>query len=67
VSDDKIVKKMRDIFEGDWAQTPESKQVLAALPRRRKRRRKRRRRKGKKLLPARDHAAVEDLPVRDTR
>ena len=30
VSDDKIVKKMRDIFEGDWAQTPESKQAAAA-------------------------------------
>ena len=30
VSDDKIVKKMRDIFEGDWAQTAESKQAAAA-------------------------------------
>ena len=30
VSDDKIVKKMRDIFEADWAQTAESKQAAAA-------------------------------------
>jgi cardiolipin synthase len=28
--DEKIVKKMRDVFEADWAQTPESKPAAAA-------------------------------------
>jgi phosphatidylserine/phosphatidylglycerophosphate/cardiolipin synthase-like enzyme len=30
VSDERIAKKMRDIFEADWAHTPESKQAAAA-------------------------------------
>jgi cardiolipin synthase len=30
VSDERIAKRMRDIFEADWAQTPESKQAAAA-------------------------------------
>ena len=30
VSDERIAKKMRDIFEADWALTPESKQAAAA-------------------------------------
>ena len=30
VSDERIAKKMRDIFEADWAQTAESKQAAAA-------------------------------------
>jgi cardiolipin synthase len=30
VSDEKIVKKMRDIFEADWGQTAESKQAATA-------------------------------------
>src|SRR4029079_327853 len=29
VSDDRIVKKMREVFEADWAQTPEAKAEAA--------------------------------------
>jgi len=30
VDDEKVVKKMRDVFEADWAQTPEAKAAAAA-------------------------------------
>jgi len=30
VTDERIAKKMRDVFEADWALTPESKQAAAS-------------------------------------
>jgi cardiolipin synthase A/B len=30
ISDERVVKKMRDVFEADWALTPEAKQAAAA-------------------------------------
>jgi phosphatidylserine/phosphatidylglycerophosphate/cardiolipin synthase-like enzyme len=58
VSDERVAKKIRDVFESDWALTPESKQAEAAAGKEKEKKR----RKARRLLPARDHAAVEDLP-----
>ncbi len=54
VSDERVAKKMRDVFEADWALTPEAKAGRGCSRRRKKRKKKRRRRKARRLLPARD-------------
>ena len=56
-----VAKKMQAVFEADWAQTREASEAAEAAEKAKEKRARTRRRR---LLPARDHAGVDDLARR---